>query len=104
MEKAKREPGYVLPHNPLTAAGVLDEIKQLKGNKTWLQWELELLTAQYPDNTTFKAALEQYRAKAAAATTQPTTPATEQADKETPAPNTTTGEATKKQAGKKDKK
>lgn len=71
MAKVKREPGYALPHNPLTAAGVIEEAKRLKGEKPWLQWELELLTAQYPDNTTFKAALEQYGAKATAATTPP---------------------------------
>ena len=65
--------GNILPHNSLTAAGVLDELKKLKGDKPWIYFEPELLTAQYPDNTIFKAALKQYTTKTAAATTQPRT-------------------------------
>jgi hypothetical protein len=47
---AKGTNSYNLPNNPLTAAGVFDELKRLKGDKAWLEFELELLTAQYPDN------------------------------------------------------
>lgn len=58
------QPGNILPHNPLTVAGVLDELKKLKGNKPWTQFELELLCKQYPDNATFKVALDKITSKA----------------------------------------
>jgi len=64
-------PSNVLPHNPLTTAGVLDELKTLKGEKPWILFELELLCKQYPNNTKFKEALE----KLAANTTQAQTKA-----------------------------
>lgn len=104
MVKAKREHSYLLPHNPLTAAGVLAELKRLKGDKAWLEFELELVTGQYPDNAIFRAALEQYRAKAAAAATPPpSTTATEhaEADKVTSATNATTDKASTKANGNK---
>ena len=78
----------------------MDELKRVKGDKTWPQWELEMLTAQYPDNATFKAALEQYNAKAATTTTPPGTTEQGKADKETKATNATTAKA-KKNTGKK---
>ncbi len=58
------QPSNILPHNPLTAAGVLDELKKLKGNKPWVQFELELLCKQYPGNTSFRTALDKITAKA----------------------------------------
>ncbi len=67
MVEAKRELGNILPHNPLTASGVLDELKKLRGDKPWIRFELELLCKQYPGNSTFKTALEKITAK-------PTTP------------------------------
>ena len=94
MAKTKKAPSYLLPHNPL-GADIIGELKRLKGEgKSWQQWELELLTAQFPDNAIFKAALAQLNAKAAAATPPSTT--TEQADKETKAPSATTAKASKK--------
>jgi len=53
----------VLPHNPLKDAGLLDEVKRLKGDKPWLQFELELLTAKYPDNKKLSEALAGIKAK-----------------------------------------
>jgi hypothetical protein len=52
------QPGNILPHNTLTAAGVLDELKKLKGDKPWVEFELELLCKQFPNNASFKAALD----------------------------------------------
>jgi hypothetical protein len=72
MANATAQPGNLLPHNPLTAAGVLDELKKLRGDKPWIQFELELLCKQYPSNTTFKMALDKITAKAKQA--NPTTP------------------------------
>jgi hypothetical protein len=71
MVEAKRELGNMLPHNPLTVAGALAELKKLKGDKPWIQFELELLCKQYPGNATFKTALEKITAKANPATPQP---------------------------------
>jgi hypothetical protein len=72
MVEAKKEPGNILPHNPLTAAGVLAELKKLRGEKSWVQFELELLCKQYPGNTTFKTALDKITTKSKKA--QTTTP------------------------------
>ncbi|MFA5309222.1 MAG: hypothetical protein WC370_07040 [Dehalococcoidales bacterium] len=69
----QKQPGNLLPHNPLTAAGVLAELKRLKGNRAWLEFELELLAAKYPDNTIFRTALEHYTTKATTATAKTTT-------------------------------
>ncbi len=100
MVKTKRAPSYILPHNPLGVT-IIEELKRLKGEKAWLQWELELLTAQYPDNTILKAALEQYTTKAVAATSPPATTLTEQADKVTPATDATTAKVSTKGNGNK---
>ncbi len=81
MVKEKTGQSHLLPHNPLTAAGVLAELKRLKGSKAWLEFELELLAAKYPDNTIFKTALEQYTTKATVATTKTTTPPSTKAGK-----------------------
>ena len=64
MAETKRELGNFLPHNPLVASGVLSELKKLRGDKPWIQFELELLCKQYPSNTTFEKALEKINAKA----------------------------------------
>ncbi len=65
MAKTKKAPSYLLPHNPL-AQDIIEELKRLKGDKPWLKFELEMLTARYPDNTIFKTALERCEAKVAA--------------------------------------
>jgi len=56
-------PNQVLPHNPLKAVGVLDEVNRLKGNRTWIQFELELLVDKYPDNAVLKGALGEVTGK-----------------------------------------
>jgi hypothetical protein len=71
MAETKREPGNFLPHNPLKVSGVLEELKKLRGEKPWIQFELELLCKQYPSNTIFKTALERINAKANPSTTPP---------------------------------
>lgn len=65
------QPSNLLPHNPLNAAGVLEELKKLKGEKPWVQFELELLCAQYSDNATFKAAADKITGKAKAEQSDP---------------------------------
>ena len=63
MVDAKSEPSNILPHNPLTNVGVLGELKKLKGDKPWIQFELELLCTQFPTNASFKMALEKITSK-----------------------------------------
>lgn len=77
----------VLPHNPLDAKGLMNEVKTLKGDKGWLQWELECILAKYPGNKTLEAALTE-----CAAAKEPKAPATKA---EKPAPQKAT-KATKK--------
>jgi hypothetical protein len=48
-------------------------VKRLKGDKPWLQFELELLLVGYPDNAKFKEAVASITGKAKAA--QPKSPA-----------------------------
>ena len=57
MTTKKLPGGNILPHNPLKAAKVLDEVKKLKGDTTWIQFELELLVDRYPGNAVLKGAL-----------------------------------------------
>jgi len=66
-------PSNLLPHNPLNAAGVLEELKKLKGEKSWVQFELEILCAQYPDNTVFTEALAKVRPQEAVPVAEATT-------------------------------
>ncbi|MFC2022388.1 hypothetical protein ACFLTR_04185 [Chloroflexota bacterium] len=49
----------ILPHNPLNAAGLLDEVKRLKGDKTWLQVDCECILAKHPGSQVVKQALAQ---------------------------------------------
>ncbi len=57
MTTEKLTGSNILPHNPLKAAGLLDELKRLKGDKTWLQFECECILAKHPDSQVVKQAL-----------------------------------------------
>ena len=63
MTTKKLPVGNILPHNPLKAAGLLDEVKRLKGNKTWLQFDCECILAQYPSNLVVKRVLDKIAGK-----------------------------------------
>jgi len=47
----------ILQHNPLTNAGVFDEVKKLKGDKSWQQFDVECINANFPASKLFKKAL-----------------------------------------------
>ena len=64
MTTKKLPGGNILPHNPLKAARVLDEVKKLKGDTPWIQFELELLADRYPGNAVLKGALGDVTRKA----------------------------------------
>lgn len=56
--------GNILPHNPLKTARVLDEVRKLKGDTIWTQFELELLVDRYPGNALLKRVLGDVTSKA----------------------------------------
>ena len=64
----KDTPTNVLPHNPLTKKGLMEEVKKLKGEgKPWLQFDLECILAKYPGNKKLAAVLAEVTAKVAEA-------------------------------------
>lgn len=63
MTLKKLPGGNILPHNPLKAAGLLDEVKRLKGEKTWLQFDCECILAKYSNNPVVKRVLDKITGK-----------------------------------------
>ncbi len=64
MTTKKLPGGNILPHNPLKTAGLLDEVKRLKGDKTWLQFDCECIMAKHPSNLVVKRVLDKIAGKA----------------------------------------
>lgn len=63
MTTKKLPGGNILPHNPLKAAGLLNEVKRLKGEKTWLQFDCECILAKHPNNLVVKRVLDKITGK-----------------------------------------
>lgn len=66
MTTEKLSNSNILPHNPIKAAGLLDEVKRLKGDKTWIEFECECILAKHPDSQVVKQALTKITGKAKA--------------------------------------
>ena len=66
MTTEKLPSGNILPHNPLKTAGLIDEVKRLKGDKAWLQFECECILAKHPNNLVVKRVLDKITGKAKA--------------------------------------
>ena len=63
MTTKKLPGGNILPQNPLKAAGLLDEVKRLRGDKTWLQFDCECIMAKHPNNLVAKRMLDKITGK-----------------------------------------